>query len=83
MPDPRLEYLGRQLTAIESTLREIKFSADVDRRNTRASHDNLVAEIGVRLGTFEARIEHHLEDFKHRIDSLTAQLERIEGLLKG
>ena len=60
MAEPSLDFIGRQLQAIQTDLQQIKFAADVDRRNAASRYDNLVIAVGVRIGPFEATIEHRL-----------------------
>jgi hypothetical protein len=83
--DISIELVGRQLQDIQAELREMKFAAEVERRNSRSAFDNLVMEVGIKLGTFEATIEHRLEAMDDRLGSmeerLGLQLDRIEKLL--
>ena len=74
MADISIEFVGKQLQNIQAELREMKFAAEVERRNSHSAFDNLVAEVGVKLGTFEAKIE-------HRLETMQQQLDRIEQLL--
>lgn len=81
MADISIEFIGRQLQNIQAELGEIKFAAEVERRNNRSAFDNLVTEVGVKLGTFEAKIDHRLEAMDERLGSMHKQLDRIEQLL--
>ena len=95
MADISLEFIGKQLQNIQAELREMKFAAEVERRNSRSAFDNLVIEVGVKLGTFEATIEHRLAAMDERLGRVEAgqqhldqglgtvqrQLDRIEQLL--
>jgi hypothetical protein len=88
MADISIEFVGRQLQNIQAELREMKFAAEVERRNNRSAFDNLVAEVGVKLGTFEATIEHRLEamggrlgTMDDRLGSMQQQLDHIVQLL--
>jgi hypothetical protein len=88
MADISIELVGRQLQNIQAELREMKFAAEVERRNSRSAFDNLVAEVGVKLGTFEATIEHRLDAMDGRLGTMDGrlgnmqqQLDRIEQLL--
>jgi deoxyribodipyrimidine photolyase len=92
MADLSIDFIGRQLQNIQAELREMKFAAEVERRNNRSALDNLVAEVGVKLGTFEAMIEHRLEaidqqvgavqqQLDQRLGTVQQQLDRIEQLL--
>jgi NADH dehydrogenase FAD-containing subunit len=85
MAEPSLDFIGRQLQAIQTDLQQIKFAADVDRRNAASQYDNLVVAVGVKIGAFEATVEHRLnalqEDVNGLRDELLARLDRIEQLL--
>lgn len=85
MADISLEFIGKQLQNIQAELHEMKFAAEVERRNNRSAFDNLVIEVGVKFGTFEATIEHRLEAMEDRLEgraeAMQRQLDRIEQLL--
>lgn len=83
MADISIDLIGRQLQNIQAELREMKFAAEVERRNNRSAFDNLVAEVGVKLGTFEATIEHRLEAMDDRLEAMDGRLEGIDGRLEG
>jgi hypothetical protein len=75
MVEPNWEMLGKRLDAVQKDLREMKFAADVDRRNRQGEYAALVQELGAALGTFETRID-------HRLDQLSEQLSAIEALIR-
>ena len=56
MAQAGLDFIGRQLQLILTDLQQIKFAADVDRRNAASRYDNLVVAVGVKIGAFEATI---------------------------
>jgi deoxyribodipyrimidine photolyase len=74
MADLSIDFIGKQLQNIQAELREMKFAAEVERRNSHSAFNNLVTEVGVKLGTFEVKIDHRLEEMQQ-------QLNRIEQLL--
>ena len=77
MAEPSLDFIGRQLQTIQAELQQMRFAADVDRRNTTSQYDNLVAAVGIKIGAFEATVE-------HRLEALRAEIEyRVEGLEHG
>jgi NADH dehydrogenase FAD-containing subunit len=78
MAEPSLDFIGRQLQSIQADLQQIKFAADVDRRNATSQYDNLVVAVGVKIGAFEATVEHRLSALR---DELLARFDRIEQLL--
>jgi NADH dehydrogenase FAD-containing subunit len=78
MAEPSLDFIGRQLQSIQTDLQQIKFASDVDRRNAASQYDNLVVAVGVKIGAFEATIEHRLNALR---DELLARFDRIEQLL--
>jgi hypothetical protein len=79
-----LEFIQSQLKAIQTDLREMRFAADVDRRNTASLYNNLVAEFGVAIGGLDAKVELGFEVVNERIDRLEEKVEagfaRIERL---
>ena len=74
MADLSIDFIGKQLQSIQAELREMKFATEVERRNSRSGFDSPVAEVGVKLATFEVKID-------HRLEAMQQQLERIEQLL--
>jgi hypothetical protein len=86
MAEPSLDLIGRQLQAIQAELREIKFAADVDRRNTRSAFDNLVTQVGAALGTFEAKVEHRLDVMGEQVgevrDQIVMVLDRLDAIAR-
>ncbi len=57
MAEVSLEFIQSQLQSIQMQLREIKATADLDRRNTRSMYDNLAAEMTRGLGDLSVRID--------------------------
>jgi NADH dehydrogenase FAD-containing subunit len=78
MAEPSLDFIGRQLQSIQTDLQQIKFAGDVDRRNAASQYDNLVVAVGVKIGSFEATVEHRLSALR---DELLERFDRIEQLL--
>jgi hypothetical protein len=73
-----LEFIQSQLKAIQSDLREMRFAADVDRRNTASLYNNLTAEVGATIGGLDAKLELGFEVVNERIDRLEARLDRLK-----
>ena len=80
-----LDFSQSQLKAIQTELREMKFAADVDRRNSTSQYNNLVAEVGTIIGKLDAKVEFGFEAVNERIDGLKGKVDagfaRIEQLL--
>ena len=68
MAEVSLEFIQSQLQSIQMQLREIKATADLDRRNTRSMYDNLAAEMARGLGELEVKLG-------TRIDGLALLIE--------
>ena len=68
MAEVSLEFVQSQLQSIQAQLREIKATADLDRRNTRSMYDNLAAEMARGLGELEVKLG-------TRIDGLAVLIE--------
>jgi hypothetical protein len=68
MAEVSLEFIQSQLQAIQVQLREIKSTADLDRRNTRSMYDNLAAEMARGLGELDVKVG-------SRIDGLAVLIE--------
>jgi hypothetical protein len=64
-----LEFIQSQLQAIQIELREMKFAAEVDRRNSASQYSNLVAEVGTMIGKLDAKLEFGFEAVNERIIS--------------
>jgi hypothetical protein len=77
MAEVSLEFIQSQLQAIQVQLREIKSTADLDRRNTRSMYDNLAAEMARGLGELGMRIDGLatlIEDrFNHLIEVISSK----------
>ena len=77
MAEVSLEIIQSQLQAIQVQLREIKSTADLDRRNTRSMYDNLAAEMARGLGELGMRIDGLatlIEDrFNHLIEVISSK----------
>ena len=83
MAEPSLDFIGRQLQSIQTELQQIKFAADVDRRNAASQYDNLVVAVGVKIGAFEATIEHRLEALGDELNVLRDGLNVLRDGLNG
>jgi hypothetical protein len=68
MTEVSLDFIQSQLQSIQTQLREIKATADLDRRNTRSMYDNLAAEMARGLGELEVKLG-------TRIDGLAALID--------
>ena len=77
-----LEFIQAQLKAIQSDLREMRFAADVDRRNSTSLYNNLAAEFGASIGKLDAKVELGFEIVNERIDRLEERVERVEAGIK-
>ena len=75
------EFIQSQLKAIQSDLREMRFAADVDRRNTASLYNNLTAELGATIGGLDAKLELGFEVVNERIDRLEQKVDRLEEKL--
>jgi hypothetical protein len=74
MAEPSLDFIGRQLQSIQAELQQIKFAADVDRRNTASQYDNLVAAVGLKIGAFAATMEHRLNALGEELNPIRNEL---------
>ena len=72
-----LEFIQSQLKAIQTDLREMRFAADVDRRNTASLYNNLTAEVGAAIGGLDAKVELGFEVVNERIDRLEEKVDRL------
>jgi chromosome segregation ATPase len=73
-----LDFIQSQLKAIQTELREMKFAAEVDRRNAASSYNNLVAEFGAAIGKLDAKVELGFEIVNERIDRLEERIDRLD-----
>lgn len=64
------EFLRRRLDAIQTELRVIRDTADIDRRNARSFYDNLAAEMSRKLAAIDHKLELAAERFEERMDRL-------------
>jgi hypothetical protein len=62
MAEVSLEFIQSQLQSIQMQLREIKATADLDRRNTRPMYDNLAAEMARGLSELEVRVGARIDE---------------------
>jgi hypothetical protein len=68
MAEVSLEFIQSQLQSIQMQLREIKATADLDRRNTRSMYDNLAAEMARGLGEIEVKLGTRIDGLATLID---------------
>ena len=78
-----LDFIQAQLQSIQTELREMKFAAEVDRRNARSHYDNLVVEVGNAIGKIDAKVEMLAEHLEGRLDSVEGRLDKLSGELAG
>ena len=64
------EFLRRRLDAIQTELRVIRDTADVDRRNVRSFYDNLATAMSSKLAAIDHKLEMAAERFEERMDRL-------------
>jgi archaellum component FlaC len=83
MAEPSLDFIGRQLQSIQTELQQIKFAADVDRRNTASQYDNLVVAVGVKIGAFEAIVEQRLGGLREELNGMRDELNGMRDELNG
>jgi hypothetical protein len=60
-------------------VREMKFAADVDRRNSTSQYNNLVAEVGNIIGRLDTKVEFGFEAVNERIDRLETKVDSLEA----
>jgi DNA anti-recombination protein RmuC len=78
-----LDFIQAQLQSIQTELREMKFAAEVDRRNARSHYDNLVVEVGGAIGKIDAKAEMLAEHLEERLDSMEGRLDNFSEQLGG
>ena len=78
-----LDFIQAQLQSIQTELREMKFAAEVDRRNARSHYDNLVIEVGTAIGRMDAKVEMMAEHLEGRLDSMEGRLDNLAEQLGG
>lgn len=78
-----LEFIQSQLKAIQTELREMKFAADVDRRNSTSQYNNLVAEVGNIIGRLDTKVEFGFEAVNERIDRIETKVGGLEAKVDG
>jgi hypothetical protein len=76
MAEVSLEFIQLQLQSIQMQLREIKATADLDRRNTRSMYDNLAAEMARGLGEIGVRIDGLATLMEDRFNHLVELISR-------
>jgi hypothetical protein len=74
-----LDFIQSQLKAIQTELREMKFAADVDRRNSASQYNNLVAEVGNIIGRLDTKVDFGFEAVNERIDRLETKVGGLEA----
>ncbi|HZT87600.1 MAG TPA: hypothetical protein VFA12_06500 [Stellaceae bacterium] len=79
MAEVSLEFIQSQLQSIQMQLREIKATADLDRRNTRPMYDNLAAEMARGLGEFEVRLGTRIDGLASLIEDRFKHLSELLG----
>ena len=72
-----LDFTHAQLQAIQTELREMKFAAEVDRRNARSHYDNLVVEVGNAIGKIDAKVEMMAEHLETRLDKIEGRFDNL------
>ena len=76
MAEVSLDFIQSQFQSIQTQLREIEATADLDCRNTRSMYDNLAAEMARGMGELGTRIDGVamlIEDrFNHLIEAITS-----------
>ena len=68
MAEISLELLGRLLQTIQAELREMKFAADVERRNIQSRFDSLSGTLGSQLGDIEAKLTARVASLEMLLD---------------
>jgi hypothetical protein len=76
------EFLRRRLDAIQTELRVIRDTADIDRRNTRSFYDNLAAEMSRKLAAIDQKLELAAERFEERMDRIDDAVQRVAAALE-
>jgi hypothetical protein len=77
MAEVSLEFIQLQLQSIQMQLREIKATADLDRRNTRSMYDNLAAEMARGLGEIEVKLGTRIDRLATLIEDRFNQLVEL------
>jgi hypothetical protein len=72
-------FIQSQLQSIQVQLREIKSTADLDRRNTRSMYDNLAAEMARGLGELEVRVGARIDGLGKLIEDRFNHLVEVIG----
>jgi hypothetical protein len=67
------KLLGRRIADVQQSLRELRFLADIDRRNSRDLYDSLTFEVARQIGALDAKVEALAERIEERFDEI-AQL---------
>jgi ribosomal protein L19E len=70
------EFLRRRLDAIQTELRVIRDTADIDRRNVRSFYDNLATEMSRKLAAIDHKLELAAERFEARMDRIEEMIQK-------
>jgi hypothetical protein len=79
MAEPTLDFIAQQQARILADLRDIKFAAEIDRKNLTHAYEVMVHQLGTTLGLFEAKIEQWIGDTNRRLDALTGQFDQMRA----
>ena len=77
MAEVSLEFIQLQLQSIQVQLREIKATADLDRRNTRSMYDNLAVEMARGLSELEIKVGARIDGLAVLIEDRFNQLVEV------
>lgn len=75
------DFISATLQSLLAEFREIKTTADLDRRNARMSYDNLAAEVARAIGGIDAKLEMAVAHVDERFAHIDERFDRIEALL--
>lgn len=71
-----LDFIASQLQRVLAELCEMKVTLDLDRRNARASFDNLVFEMARSIGSIDVRLDFVVAHFDDRFDQLEQLIKK-------
>jgi hypothetical protein len=74
-----LEFVQSQLQSIQVQLREIKATADLDRRNSRSMYDNLATEMARGLGELDIKVGARIDGLAMLIEDRFNHLIEVIG----